>query len=310
MTNEIAVKDKNELLNNQNQFTKKDVEDIVDTVQGGFYVVGKDKRVPDSKLVSCLANAKEISTLEPIIKKTSEFCEVTATAVSPTGQQRTGSVKYLYADVIQERLLAMLESDKEAEKKFKSSKFNENKEFKPAYFNDLKNPMSVDFSTGEMTPNLTERGQLKIVRDMINFKKTAERSAGTKAERVAFLKILNQEWREPEEIKHEEEEVVSVNNGKKVHYEEVGENEEPKNTKKEKETPKKDKTNQTVTDATDLDTPEKVYNRTIERLTAKNFPKTDKNIKFNANKLLQEANIKVDEEFINKVMDLHKNSSS
>ncbi len=307
MANEIAVKYKNELLNNQNQFTKKDVEDIVDTVQGGFYVVGKDKRVPDSKLVSCLANAKEISTLEPIIKKTSEYCEVTATAVSPTGQQRTGSVKYLYADVIQERLLAMLESDKEAEKKFKSSKFNENKKFKPAYFNDLNNPMTVDFSTGEMTPNLTERGQLKIVRDMINFKKTAERSAGTKAERVAFLKILNQEWREPEEIEHEESEVISVNNGKKIRYEEVGENEEPKKT--QNETPKKDETNQSVIDPTDLDTPEKVYNRTIERLTAKNFPKTDKNVKFDANKLLKEANIEADEDFINHVMELHKATS-
>lgn len=252
--NEIMVNKGNNIVNT-GQFTEKDVKDIVDTVNGGFYNVGtmkNPKRVPDSKLVSSLGNAKKINT-EPVkIVKNADYVEVHMKATAPNGQYRVGAVTHYYADIMQSKLMSMLNQDEEAYKKFKSLKINEGKTWDRGYYVDLENPFLLD-STGNMTPNLTLKGQKKIVNDMVNFKKISERDAQTKAERVAILKLLNQEWREDEEVLAELDEVKSVNNGKKVTYEEVGETKDKQNENidKSKNKTKESKTEEPpITDVT------------------------------------------------------------
>jgi hypothetical protein len=60
-------------------------------------------------------------------------------------------------------------------------------------------------------PLLSTETLYEIYKRLIRFKNFSVRDAITKASRIATLKILNQDWREPEEIEAEAAEVRSVN---------------------------------------------------------------------------------------------------
>lgn len=62
-------------------------------------------------------------------------------------------------------------------------------------------------------PLLSQETNYRIYKRFLRFKNFAARDAVTKAGRIATLKILNCDWREPEEIEAEIAEVRSVNNG-------------------------------------------------------------------------------------------------
>lgn len=202
-------------IKNKNAITKqlkdKDVKDIVNHINGDFFNVGGGKRIPDSRVVQSLANQAKIKTETINIKQNSEEATVTVRAVAPNGASIDASVTHNFEVVMQDKIMSMLSSNQ-------SSKL----------FIDINNPFIMD-NSGNITPNLTLIGQKKIVKDMIQFKKFAVRDAETKADNRAQKKILNQEWREEDEIKSEKEEVEMVNKGKKVTTEPIKSPEPPNN---------------------------------------------------------------------------------
>ena len=60
-------------------------------------------------------------------------------------------------------------------------------------------------------PVLSAEAKYRIYKQYIRFKNFAIRDATTKATRIAILKLMNREWRDPEEIEAEVAEVRSVN---------------------------------------------------------------------------------------------------
>lgn len=60
-------------------------------------------------------------------------------------------------------------------------------------------------------PILSDEAKYDIYKRYIKFKNFAIRDATTKASRIAILKLMNRDWREPEEIEAETAEVRSVN---------------------------------------------------------------------------------------------------
>ncbi|MEA4956918.1 hypothetical protein SDC9_07463 [bioreactor metagenome] len=202
-------------IKNKNAITKqlkdKDVKDIVNHINGDFFNVGGGKRIPDSRVVQSLANQAKIKTDTINIKQNSEEATVTVRAVAPNGASIDASVTHNFEVVMQDKIMSMLASN-QANK----------------LFIDINNPFMMD-NSGNITPNLTLLGQKKIVKDMIQFKKFAVRDAETKADNRAQKKILNQEWREEDEIKSEKEEVEMVNKGKKVTTEPIKSPEPPNN---------------------------------------------------------------------------------
>ena len=60
-------------------------------------------------------------------------------------------------------------------------------------------------------PILSDEAKYKIYKNYIKFKNFAIRDATTKASRIAILKLMNRDWRDPEEIEAEAAEVRSVN---------------------------------------------------------------------------------------------------
>jgi hypothetical protein len=214
---------KENTLTQKGQLTQKDVTDIIDNVTGGFYNVGtknNPKRVVDSKLTRALGNGKKISTEYIKHSQTPQEVAITIRAIHPDGSFIDSTVTHYFETIMQSKLMSMLKQDEIAYKEFKSKPINKDKPFKHGLYEDLNNPFILDAS-GNISPNLTLKGQKKIVNDMINFKKIAIRDAETKAERRAILKLLNQEWKDPEEWELEVEEVEMVNNGKKVTHEPV-----------------------------------------------------------------------------------------
>jgi hypothetical protein len=198
----------------KNSLTERDVKDIADSVNGGFYRIqtsdGKTKRVPDARLFSSLSNAKKISIeiIETI--KTGEYAKAHVRAITTDGHYREAEVVHNYRDVMQDKLLSMIKTDKEEYTRWCKFPVNKDKKWSKGFFHDLHNPFTIDES-GNMLPDLSLWGKKKIVKDMIQFKKTAERDATTKAETMAIKKLLNQEWREKEEQESELNEVKSVN---------------------------------------------------------------------------------------------------
>ena len=60
-------------------------------------------------------------------------------------------------------------------------------------------------------PILSDEAKYDIYKRYIKFKNFSIRDATTKASRIAILKLMNKEWREPDEIEAEAAEVRSVN---------------------------------------------------------------------------------------------------
>lgn len=208
------IKNKNAI---SKQLKDKDVKDIVNHINGDFFNVGGGKRIPDSRVVQSLANQAKIKTETIHIKQDNKEATVTVRATAPNGASIDASVTHNFEVVMQDKIMSMLSSNQPSK-----------------LFIDINNPFIMD-NSGNITPNLTLIGQKKIVKDMIQFKKFAVRDAETKADNRAQKKILNQEWREEDEIKSEKEEVEMVNKGKKVTTEPV-KNKQPTNP----EPPKKD----------------------------------------------------------------------
>ena len=62
-------------------------------------------------------------------------------------------------------------------------------------------------------PILSDEAKYDIYKRYIKFKNFSIRDATTKASRIAILKLMNRDWRDPEEIEAEAAEVRSVNEG-------------------------------------------------------------------------------------------------
>ncbi|MDR1018641.1 MAG: hypothetical protein LBM02_08080 [Lachnospiraceae bacterium] len=208
--------------------TKKDAEDIASSITGEMYSVGGTNRVPDSRVIQSLSNAKHLTT--KIVSYHQDEKEASVVVECSDGQSTVQSVvNHIFSTVMQDKIVSMVK--KELEKKKEKESFKNSKPYKSFCFNDLDNPFVVD-ENGSAIPNLTLQGQLKLVNDMTRFKTFAIRDADTKASKRAQMKILNQEWRDPEEIESEDDEVSKVNNNKAVKKESVINKNESKKVKK------------------------------------------------------------------------------
>jgi len=151
--------------------------------KGRMYRVG-DHEEPDSGLAQQWGNQAKISlrVMEPT-EQTSDYAKAVVRATLPDGQYIEECIIH-YFEVSKERIVFETIEKMLEEKK------------KP-----------IEGFDDEGRPILTAEAKYRAYRRFIKFKDFAIRDAITKAGRRAILKLLNREWREPEEIEAEEQEV-------------------------------------------------------------------------------------------------------
>jgi len=154
--------------------------------RGRMYKVG-DHEEPDSGLAQQWGNQAKISLriMEPT-EQTSDYAKAVVRATLPDGQYIEECIIH-YFDVSRERIVFETIEKMLEEKK------------KP-----------IEGFDDEGRPILTPEAKYRAYKRFIKFKDFAIRDAITKAGRRAILKLLNREWREPEEIEAEEQEVKMV----------------------------------------------------------------------------------------------------
>lgn len=206
---------------NENSLEEKDMKAVSDNIVGGFYSTNGDNKVPDSRLINFVFNKAKITTEFIREEQTNDYAKFIVRATSPDGSfSHEDTVLHHFETVMNKKLVEMYEKEKELYNKKKPFLEKNNKEYEPIFFSDYDNPFVLQ-SNGSIIPNLTQKGMMKIFKDMFQFKNFAIRDATTKARARAQKAVLNQDWREQFEIDSEMEEVTEVNNNKKVTYEPV-----------------------------------------------------------------------------------------
>ncbi|MDR2831160.1 MAG: hypothetical protein LBB45_09070 [Methanobrevibacter sp.] len=191
---------------------------IGDYIYGEFYNLN-NKKTPDSRIIQSMANKLKIRTEIVEAIQTEEYAKVIAKARHKTNSSE-GVVIHHFNTVRDDKIVSMYEREQDLFKEYRSRPMNKEKQYKPVYFMDIDQPFIIN-ENGSMIPNLTIKGQLKIVKDMVRFKTFAVRDATTKAMNIAQRKILNQDWREQEEVQMEESDIKKVNDDKKFIKEKV-----------------------------------------------------------------------------------------
>jgi len=155
--------------------------------KGGYYRV-RGHEEPDAWMVQQWANGEGISTEVVTAEQTATEAKVVVRAIK-NGQ-------YVDAVVIHEftttREVVTFETIDNMRK-------------------EQKNPIVGYEDDGK--PILSDEAKYRIYKNYIKFKNFAIRDATTKAGRIAILKLMNRDWRDPEEIEAETAEVRSVNEG-------------------------------------------------------------------------------------------------
>ncbi|MDR1818795.1 MAG: hypothetical protein LBR15_00920 [Methanobrevibacter sp.] len=178
-------------------------------IKGGVYKVG-DQTIPDAKLVQSLANNVGLCGRTVNIQQTSSYTSVTVEVEDNKGNSVQASVVHDFRIELEVKVVTLYENTVKSVKQGKKNFF----------FEDLDDPFDFDIK-GNIIPKLTIKGQIKLVKDMARFKSFSVRDAETKAYTRAYKKLLNQDWREKDEIDYEDEEVQKVNKNKPVRKEEV-----------------------------------------------------------------------------------------
>jgi len=165
---------------------KKEVQELKFKPKGKFYKVGNHEE-PDSGLAQQWGNAAKISLeVRPLTEQTRDYAKAVVRAILPDGQFIDECVTHVF-EISKERIaleeIEMMQKEK-------------------------KNP--IEGFDEEGRPILTPEAKYRIWKRYIRFKDFSIRDAITKAGRRAILKILNCEWREPEEIESEMREAQAV----------------------------------------------------------------------------------------------------
>lgn len=233
---------------------KQPLDEIVEhEPEGGRYPMTGGP-VPKSSQIQMWANEKNISleVIENGKNSTEAWAKVRA-IVQETGQFVESRVILRYEDVEQRKMIT------EVNKILKEAP---RKKGPTPTLKDLAEPLLIS-EDGRVVANYTERGLMKFMTDMVNYRYTAERTAETMASRRAEWKILNKEWKDKEEMEgeyledYQEEQEISkpspVNDKKKMEkpnqgsQKEVKKQENPKqNTEEKKKKVKKQQTNTDV----------------------------------------------------------------
>jgi len=162
------------------------VQELKFKPKGKFYRVG-DHMEPDSGLAQQWGNAAKISLeIRPLTDQTKDYAKAVVRAILPDGQFIDECVTHVFA--ISKERIALEEIEMMQKEK--------------------KNP--IEGYDEEGRPILTPEAKYRIWKRYIRFKDFSIRDAITKAGRRAILKILNCEWREPEEIESEAREAQAV----------------------------------------------------------------------------------------------------
>lgn len=169
-------------------------------VKGKMYSAGS-KSEPDAWLAQKWANDRGVSTELVEAEQTKDYVQVITRAINPrTGQYVEDIIRHDFNTIFLKKAIDLVD---------KSMKYAKSGQKKTIFIEDLAEPLIITES-GDMVPNLTPRGKLKLMKEMVNFKNFAIRDATSKSMRRAMLKILNYDWREDEEIDMEQEEVEQV----------------------------------------------------------------------------------------------------
>lgn len=149
-----------------------------------------DNEEPDSWLAQKYANEQVINTEIVKAVQTKDYAEVITRAINPlTGQYVEDIIHHDFDTIFMKKAIELI--DKTLKKAPKGQK-------KTVFIEDLKNPLILT-DDDKLIPNFTNRGKMKMAKEMINFKNFALRDATTKSMRRAQLKIVNKDWKESEE---------------------------------------------------------------------------------------------------------------
>ena len=196
MAKNLPAKNKNKGVVTQN------AEEVEHNIKGYSYLAG-GKVEPDGWSAQKFGNENGIVTETIDFFQDNEKAWAKVRATDPkTGQFVEDVVQFIFIDVFNKKVVDLVDA---------SIKKAPRGATKTPLIKDLKNPLLMDKDMN-IEANLTPRGQLHIIKQMVSFKYFAIRTAQTDAARRAILKILNKEWREDEEIKEEKKDRDFVNN--------------------------------------------------------------------------------------------------
>jgi len=171
------------------------------TIEGTRYSTGRNNTAPDSMLSQKWANENAINLEIREKEQTKDHILAIVRATNPSNGQYLEDIVYHDFDTVKlKKTLDFIDA---------AIKNSRTKTGKTPFIENLKEPLLYG-ENGEIIPNLTPRGHIKMAKEMINFWNFGLRDAVTKASRRAYLKILNFEWKDKEEINEEYLERESV----------------------------------------------------------------------------------------------------
>jgi len=205
--------------------------------KGGYYEPVPGKFEPDAYRVQEEANDELISTKIVHVEQTRDYALAITEASNSRGQKVQAVVNHDFNTIMLKKVMELFKKVHAGQSVSIELKGHRKR---IEVFNDNNNPFIIG-PDGEMIPNLTGMGMVKVLDDMLRFKNFSLRDATTKSMRVAQLKILNREWREDEEIKAEKEEVKNVNKGQEPGKTDQKRVDKIENNKKKAENKQKEK---------------------------------------------------------------------
>jgi hypothetical protein len=205
--------------------------------KGGYYEPAPGKFEPDAYRVQEDANEELISTKIVHVEQTKDYALAITEASNSRGQKVQAVVNHDFNTIMLKKVMELFKKVHAGQSVSIGLKGHRKR---IEVFNDNNNPFIMG-PDGEMIPNLTGMGMVKVLDDMLRFKDFSLRDATTKSMRVAQLKILNREWREDEEIKAEKEEVKNVNKGQEPGKTDQKRVDKIENNKKKAENKQKEK---------------------------------------------------------------------
>lgn len=173
---------------------KKPIDKLIDhKPEGGMYPMTGGP-VPKSSQIQMWANEKNISLETIDVGKDDDQAWAKVRAiVTETGQFVESMVVLRYRDVEQRKMISQVDKIiKESGKRSGST----------PTIRDMSEPFIVT-DDGRIMANYTPRGLMDFMKQMVNYRYTAERTAETMAARRAEWKILNKEWKDETEANAE-----------------------------------------------------------------------------------------------------------
>jgi len=174
-------------------------KDIKDFLEGEMYNQSGTV-APNAAKIQEKAFEQGIITETIEVYQNDDFARATVRGYDVSGKIEDDVSLIHFNSLMQYKLLNLYNKEKEGRKEWVKRHSNKTiEDYIPLWFHDLKAPFEIQ-SNGQVVPNLTLKGQIKIMEDMLRYKTVAARIVTSQAKARIQKRLLRQDWRDPNEV--------------------------------------------------------------------------------------------------------------